>query len=92
MIVVSSRVFKAGDLRPLTLNMALVSFLLLSILCIARGELLFPHTTPGWIGFVGAAVLYGFAMISFYVAVSMIGPVRASLLSFIEPIVAPPLA
>lgn len=41
-IVVSSRVFKTGDSRPLTLNMAVVSSFLLSVLCAVRGELLFP--------------------------------------------------
>jgi drug/metabolite transporter (DMT)-like permease len=87
-IVVSSRVFKGGDARPLTLNMAVVSALLLAVLCATRGELRFPDTVPGWIGFAGTAALYGFALIAFYIAVSMIGPVRASLLSFIEPVIA----
>lgn len=87
-IAVSSRVFMAGDARPLTLYMAAVSAVLLSALCAARGEFALPNTNAGWIGFAIAALLYGFAMISFYVAVSMIGPVRASLLSYVEPVVA----
>jgi drug/metabolite transporter (DMT)-like permease len=87
-IVVSSCVFKAGDSRPLTLNMTVVSSLLLSVLCAVRGELLFPNTAPGWIGFAGAATFFGFALIAFYISVSMIGPVRTLLLSFIEPIIA----
>ncbi len=87
-IVVSSRVFKGGNSRPLTFNMAVVSSLLLSVLCAVRGELLFPNTAPGWIGFAGAATFFGFALIAFYIAVSMIGPVSTSLLSFIEPIIA----
>jgi drug/metabolite transporter (DMT)-like permease len=85
-IVVSSCVFKAGA-RPLTLNMTVVSSLLLSVLCAVRGELLFPNTAPGWIGFAGAATFFGFALIAFYISVSMIGPVRTLLLSFIEPII-----
>jgi len=86
-IVASSRMFKAGDARPLTLNIAAVSAVVLSALCAARGEFQFPATNTGWIGFAGAALSYGFAMIGFFVAVSMIGPVRASLLSYIEPVV-----
>jgi drug/metabolite transporter (DMT)-like permease len=87
-VTVSSRVFKAGDARPLTLNIAVVSAVLLSALCAARGDFVLPHTNTGWIGFVSTPLLYGIAMISFYIAVSMIGPVRTSLLSYVEPVVA----
>ena len=77
--------FKGGDSRPLTFNMAVVSSLLLSVLCAVRGELQFPNTACGWIGFAGAATFYGFALIAFYVAISMIGPVRTSPLSRLLP-------
>jgi len=33
-------------------------------------------------------VFYAFAMIAFFIAISMIGPVRVSLLSYAEPVVA----
>jgi len=87
-IAVSSRVFRAGDARPLTLYMAAVAGVLLSALCAARGEFLLPQTGLGWIGFVSAAVLYAFALIAFFVAMPMIGPVRLSLLSYAEPVTA----
>ncbi len=87
-VTISSRVFRAGDSRPLTLYMAAVAAILLSVLCAVRGQFVLPATTVGWIGFISAAVLYGFAMISFFVAMSMVGPVRASLLSYTEPVVA----
>ncbi len=85
-IAVSSRVFRAGDARPLTLYMAAVAGVLLSALCAARGEFVLPQTGLGWIGFVGAAVFYAFAMIAFFIAISMIGPVPVSLLSYAEPV------
>jgi drug/metabolite transporter (DMT)-like permease len=85
-IVLSSRVFGAGDARPLTLWMAAVAAALLATLCAARSEFQLPHADLGWIGLVGGMVLYGFAMIIFYVSVAMIGPVRASLLSYVEPV------
>jgi drug/metabolite transporter (DMT)-like permease len=85
-IVLSSRVFGTGDARPLTLWMAAVAAALLATLCAARSEFQLPHADLGWIGLVGGMVLYGFAMISFYVSVAMIGPVRASLLSYVEPV------
>ncbi len=87
-ITISSRVFRSGDSRPLTLYMAAFAAILLSTLCAVRGQFVLPATTVGWIGFVGAAVFYGFAMISFFIAMSMIGPVRVSLLSYTEPVVA----
>ncbi len=46
-----------------------------------------PRTSSGWIGFVAAAAFYGFAMIAFFIAVSIIGPVRASLLSYADAVI-----
>lgn len=87
-VAVSSRVLRAGDSRPVTLYMAAVSAVLLMVLCVAQGDFVFPHTGLGWIGFVGAASLYAFAMIAFFFAVSMVGPMRSSLLCYAEPVVA----
>lgn len=87
-IAVSSRVFRAGDSRPVTLYMAAVATVLLTALCAAQGEFVLPQTGFGWVGFVGAAVFYAFAMIAFFIAISMIGPARVSLLSYAEPVIA----
>lgn len=87
-IAVSSRVFGAGDSRPVTLYMAAVSAVMLVIICAVQGDFVFPVTGFGWIGFIGAAALYAFAMIAFYIAVSMIGPTRSSLLCYVEPVIA----
>ena len=86
-IVVSSRVFGKGDARPLTLYMAAAASVLLLILCAASGDFALPQTASGWIGFVAAAALYGFAMIAFFIAISMIGPVRTSLLSYADAVI-----
>jgi drug/metabolite transporter (DMT)-like permease len=85
-IAISSRVFRAGDSRPVTLYMAAIASVLLIAFCAAHGKFVLPQTSLGWVGFVGAAAFYAFAMIAFFIAVSMIGPVRASLLSYAEPI------
>jgi probable blue pigment (indigoidine) exporter len=85
---VSSRIFRAGDSRPATLYMAAVASVLLIALCAAHGAFVLPQTGLGWIGFVGAAAFYAFAMIAFFIAMSMIGPVRVSLLSYAEPVIA----
>lgn len=87
-IVVSSRVVRAGDSRPVTLYMATFAGVLLIALCAVHGEFMLPQTDLGWVGFVGAAVFYAFAMIVFYIAIAMIGPAHASLLSYTEPVTA----
>ena len=87
-IVVSSRVIRAGDSRPVTLYMATAAGVLLIAYCAAAGEFVLPRTGLGWAGFIGAAAFYAFAMIAFYIALSMIGPVQVSLMSYAEPVVA----
>jgi drug/metabolite transporter (DMT)-like permease len=87
-IAVSSRVFRAGDSRPVTLYMAAVATVLLTAFCVAQGEFALPQTGLGWVGFASAAVFYAFAMIAFFIAISMIGPARVSLLSYAEPVIA----
>lgn len=68
--------------------MATVAGVLLITLCAVQGEFALPQTGLGWVGFVGAAVFYAFAMITFYIAISMIGPAHVSLLSYAEPVAA----
>jgi drug/metabolite transporter (DMT)-like permease len=87
-IAVSSRVFRAGDSRPVTLYMAATAAMVLIVLCAMHGGFVLPQTGLGWLGFVGTSVFYAFAMIAFFIAISMIGPVRVSLLSYAEPVVA----
>jgi drug/metabolite transporter (DMT)-like permease len=86
-IVVSSRVFRTGDARPLTLYMAAAASVLLLILCASSGDFALPQTASGWIGFLAAAAFYGFAMIAFFIAISMIGPVRTSLYSYTDAVI-----
>ena len=83
-VVVSSRVFGKGDARPLTLYMAATASALLLIICASSGDFALPQTISGWVGFVAAAGFYGFAMIAFFMAISMIGPVRTSLFSYAD--------
>jgi len=86
-VAVSSRMFGAGDARPLTLYMAAAAAVALLIVCAASGDFAWPQTSAGWIGFAIAGALYAFAMIAFFIAISMIGPVRASLLSYADAVI-----
>jgi len=67
--------------------MATVSAILLIALCVQQGDIALPTTTAGRVGFVAALLFYAFALIAFFIAVSMIGPARSSLLSYAEPVV-----
>jgi drug/metabolite transporter (DMT)-like permease len=86
-IAVSSRMFGGGDARPLTFYMAAGACALLLVIGAASGELALPQTGAGWIAFTASSVVYGFAMIAFFIAVSMIGPVRTSLLSYADAVI-----
>lgn len=86
-VAVSGHILRKIDARPVTLYMAATASVLLLVLCTLNGDFTLPNTAAGWIGFAAAAVLYGFAMIAFFIAVSIIGPVRASLLSYADAII-----
>lgn len=86
-IAVSSRVFGKGDARPLTLYMAASASVLLFILCAASRDFVLPQTSPAWFGFIASSALYAFAVIAFYIAISMIGPVLSSLLSYADAVI-----
>lgn len=87
-VAVSGRVLRSSDSRPVTLYLATVAAILLIAVCALQGDFVFPNTTRGWVGFAAAALFYAFAMIAFFIAISMIGPARSSILSYAEPVVA----
>ena len=86
-VAVSSRLFGKHDARPLTLYMAAVASGVLLILCATSGDFALPQTHSGWTGFLASAAFYGFAMIAFFIALSMIGAVRVSLLSYADAVI-----
>ncbi|TAK41039.1 MAG: hypothetical protein EPO27_20030, partial [Betaproteobacteria bacterium] len=47
---------------------------------------LLPHTVSGWWGFGGSVLFSGIAMVGFFVAISLIGPARATLFQYAEPL------
>jgi drug/metabolite transporter (DMT)-like permease len=86
-VAVSIRVFGNGDARPVTLYMSASASAFLLLLCAARGDFAFPRTGAGWVSFGAAAAFYGFAIITFFIAISMIGPIRASLFSYSDAVI-----
>ncbi len=86
-IAISGRMLRATDARPLTLYMAATAGVLLLALSALSGDFQLPQTNLGWTAFAMAAVLYGFAMIFFFIALSMIGTVRVSVFSYADPVI-----
>ena len=75
-ICVSSRIFGAGDFRRVTLHIVAIAAAVLVVICAAHGEFALPQTGFGWLGFIGTSAFYAFAIITFFIAISMIGPLR----------------
>ena len=86
-VVVSSRVFGNGDARPTTMYMAASASVLMFIICGVSGDFALPQSGAAWIGFIASSAIYAFAMIAFYIAVSMIGPVLSSILSYADAVI-----
>ena len=86
-VVVSSRIFREGDSRPLTFYMAAAACVFLLAVSTATGDFVLPQTASGWGGLLIASMLSGFAMIAFFIAISLIGPVRTSIASYADPVV-----
>ena len=84
--VVSSRVMKNSDHRQVTLYLVATAAVTFAVLALARGEFLLPQTTTGWWAFVGTNILFAAAMIGFFLGISMIGPVKTTLFSYLEPL------
>ncbi|HEY1745249.1 MAG TPA: DMT family transporter [Xanthobacteraceae bacterium] len=86
-IVVSSRVFGSGDARPTTMYMAASASALMFIICAVSGDFALPQSGAAWLGFLASTAIYAFAMIAFYIAISMIGPVLSSILSYADAVI-----
>ena len=80
-----------GDARPVMFWMTGASIVLCAAIIATNLPAAFPATTTGWAAFVGSTVIFIYAYIGFFVAVTLIGPVRLTVLANIEPVVTLPL-
>lgn len=86
-VAVSSRVIRSGDPSRATLYMTTVASIIFIVISCTRGHLVLPTTTEGWWGFAGAHFFYAYSLIGIFIAVSMIGPAKVALFSYVEPVV-----
>lgn len=81
----SAKVRGDGDSRPVTLHMLGTAIAVFVLLAALRGGVGLPQTAQAWVAFGGSALFYSFGIISLFVVLAKIGPVKASLFMNIEP-------
>jgi len=85
-IVLNNRIVGDGDSRPVTLHMMASATVVCILLTLAFGEFSLPAGGPGWWSFIGGPLIYAMAIISFFIAMSKLGPFRTTLTMNLEPI------
>ena len=85
-MTLSAKVRGTGDSRPVTLHMLASAITIFSLVALTHGGVSLPHTPLTVAAFVGAALTYSFGIITLFVVLAKIGPVKASLLMNIEPV------
>ena len=85
--VLTARVISGGDPRPVTLHAQLSAAAIFLVICAISGDVTFPKTQYGWIGFGLLPVFYAIAVLSFFAGIAMIGPIRTPLLMNLEAVV-----
>lgn len=87
-VVGSAWLARGGDSRPVTFHVQATALTGLSVVLIVVGGVELPATPGAWIGYLLMPLLYGVGVTTFFVAASMIGSVRTSLIMNFEPVAA----
>lgn len=86
LLLVSERARAPLDAQPFTLYMLATCMVVAVLICVAEGEFALPHTQDAWLGFIATPLCYSFSIICMFIAVSMIGSLRTSLVMNLEPV------
>lgn len=87
-IIANNWIVGAGDARPSTFWMVATAAAGAAIATMASGGPIVPASGHGWLMLGIGTAIFAYAYVGFFVGMSMIGPVRASLLGNVEPVVA----
>ena len=86
LMYLTGRVFGGRDSQPHTLHMMLSSATLFALACLYTGDVAFPATLKGWIGFAGVPLAYSVAIIGTMAAVSAVGAMKTSFYLNFDPV------
>ena len=86
--IISSQLMNKKDPRIITLHICVYATLVLFCICLATGKLALPVTFHGWTNVMISQIFYAYAMISFFIAISLIGAGDTTFYSNFEPILA----
>ena len=83
---VSSRLIRSGDSRPVTLYIVTTAAVVFIVAGLVRGDFQLPQSSSGWAGFAGTSVFYTSGIIIYFATIALIGPAKATLYSYVEPL------
>jgi drug/metabolite transporter (DMT)-like permease len=85
-VVGNGRAMKQAGSLAVIFYMMLSASITLALPLLAFGTIALPETLSGWIGFGGVAVGYTVGTLAFFCAVPILGAVRSTMISNIEPL------
>ena len=83
---ISSRVIRSGDSRQVTFYIVSTAAIVFIVFSLVRGDLQLPQSGWGWTGIAGTSVFYACGIIGYFAAIGRIGPAKATLYSYVEPL------
>ena len=85
-VLLNSRIVGTGDSRPVTLHMLSAASVVFIVVTTALGEFALPETTSGWWAVATGSLFYAFAIVTLFIAMSILGPIRTSMTMNLEPV------
>ncbi len=85
-VMAGNRILRRADSRRMTLHMTAASSTAYALVILGTDLLMLPDSAAGWALLGAMPVVYLVAMLAFFTAVPMIGPMRAAMINNMEPI------
>ncbi|NNE82693.1 MAG: DMT family transporter [Alphaproteobacteria bacterium] len=85
-VLLNSRLVGGGDSRPITLHMLSAASIVFILVTALLGDFALPDTARGWWAFSIGPLFYAFAIVTLFIAMSILGPIRTSMTMNLEPV------
>lgn len=86
LVLLNRRMVGDADSRPISLYMLICAAVIFVGADIGLGAFPVPQSTVGLAAFIGVGLFYSFSIITFFMAISMIGPIRNGIFMNFEPV------